>query len=433
MAEDKIGPEDLLVMELVDVVEGRPPRTEAYKKSYGGAAYLNGTGSGNWEPVARAVEFGATQGEAQKPAREALLKTIFPLMRSRFMITETMSLIYGSMHLAAFASIARTALAQNDQEVASEALACIRLYLSIAAARQLPDGRVLVAGMRSAGHEAWEYGDPWASFALDLALQRDTSRSFAALKKAGKGPKNAWQKAVFTGCQSALVQAMKGWQEDSPLPSGFQATTPLHVLKTSEGVATWIEQNHNSNTKPEICSVWTGGEVTTLPGPRLAALHGKRTNRGWIEASCRREDDKLVVVIDGETFSVPLPGGDVRLSLRISAAGEIEESPNRPDGPDPEGPDPGDPDPETPDPEVPDPEVPDPEPDGSTIDVEALAAEVEALGAQPPETAAAVALVRGRQWQEASQVVFNLMVPKRNQGARVALSNRLAAMAVSFR
>lgn len=62
-------------------------------------------------------------------------------------------------------------------------------------------------------------------------------------------------------------------------------------------------------------------------------------------------------------------------------------------------------------------------------DVEALVVEVAALGAQPEDSAVAVAFVRARDWFAASRAVSQLMVPQRNRRAAVELSDRLAAMA----
>lgn len=62
-------------------------------------------------------------------------------------------------------------------------------------------------------------------------------------------------------------------------------------------------------------------------------------------------------------------------------------------------------------------------------DIEALVAEVAALGAQPDQTEPAVALVRARRWNEAGDAVGALAVPRKRLGQRDELAQRLAGMA----
>ena len=390
---DKIGPEDLLVEELRVVITGKRPATEEWKKDHRGAAYLDGSGSANWGPVEAAVKYALEPDSI----RQWLAETFFPLMRSRFMVSEVMSLIYGSMHLAAFASIAATAETLGDAAILGEARACTRLYLSVLAQRECPDGRILVAGCRSAGHAAWEHGDPWGRWCLSLATGKGERDAFAGLKAAGEGPAKAWQSSVFLAFADQLGAALPSAQS-SPASLGFRAMTDLHVARCSEGVATWIGCNVNANTKPEMLSVWRDGKIASLPGPGLAAAGGKRVNRGWMDARCGLGVGALIGHMDGVPFEVALPG-EVRSMMTIE--GPEADAPPAPVEPPP---------------------LPGP-------NIEALVAEVATLGAQPEDSAVAVAFLRARDWFAASRAVFQLMVPQRSRRAAVELSDRLAAMA----
>lgn len=393
MTKDKVGPEDLLVEELRAVVQGKRPTTEEWKIDHGAAAYMNGTGSGNWKPVEAAVRY-AIEPESIRPW---LIGVFFPLMRDKFMNTELMSLIYGAMHLGAWLSIARTAEALGDAAILREARACVRLYLWILAQRQCPDGRVLVAGCRSAGHAAWEHGDPWGRYALALATGNGRESAFAGLKAAGEGPAKAWGMAVFGACFDQLSIA------GSVLPGvGFRAATDLHVVRCSEGVATWVGRNVNSNTKPEMLSIWQRGKITTIPGPELGAQGGQRVNRGWMEATCRYLDGELKGSRDGVPFSLRLPGAILsHIELPGPSDGVIEH--------------PADPPPATPPP--------------AGIDIEALVAEVLALGAQDSDAGFVIAQIRTQSWLNASRMASQLAVPKRLASAKWALSDRFAKMA----
>lgn len=322
---EAMGPEDFLTLELLDVCQNRAPRTDYWRKDYGGEAYISGAGSQNWQPMKAAIEYRIdTQIHGLKSnIRAWLLSTFFPYMRRRFMGSEIMSLIYGSMHIASIASIAQTAMEIRDSEVLLEALACLRCYLTIVHARRVEDqGLILVAGMRSGGHDAWIYGDPWAGRTLDIALG-NTSQSgvyWQMLKRAGKGPKRAWEEGVLQACAKPLQAAVTGGFLTDGTISGFTGITDLYVYRSQGGVATWISENHNSNTTPEMFSISSRGlpVIGTLPGPEIYNKGGKRrANRRGMQAVCNREGNTLIGSFDGEEFREHLPGGRVDSILHL--------------------------------------------------------------------------------------------------------------------
>lgn len=332
---EAMGPEDFLTLELLDVCQNRAPRTDYWRKDYGGEAYISGAGSQNWQPMKAAIEYwleyclSIDRERVDRSAIRAwLLSTFFPLMRRRFMGSEIMSLIYGTMHVGSIASIAQTAIEIKDSEVLLEALACLRCYLTIVHARRVEDqGLILVAGMRSGGHDAWIYGDPWAGRTLDIA-QGNASQSgpyWQMLKRAGKGPKRAWEEGVLTACAKPLQSAVSGGFLTDGTMSGFTAITDLYVYRSQGGVATWISENRNGNTTPEIMSVYRKGEpaVGTLPGPEIENRGGKggkgggRANRRGMKAECRREGGSLIGEYDDREFREQLPGGKVEGVLHL--------------------------------------------------------------------------------------------------------------------
>lgn len=175
----------------------------------------------------------------------------------------------------------------------------------------------------------------------------------------------------------------------------------FNVLRSEGGLAVWCESCTNGNTSPVMGSaVYAGGRIVyCLPGnfshsPNMA----------------------LVVSEDGEVLrygrdSLALPGGAELLRFRVPRHGEPWDGAQ----PSPEPPSPADPLP--------------PAPPAPGVDVEGLVLEIEALGAQPEEAGPAAAIVRARRWTDASTAVAGMMVPKKNQRAKVVLSDRLGRLA----
>ena len=117
------GPEDFLVLDLEDVARGRNPRSDEWRRDFGGPEYFSGASSSNWHPAEIAIKYAMATGAEVERVREYLRTIFFPFQRRRFMGSELMTVIYGSMHLGAALVIARTATAYGHGEVRAEALA----------------------------------------------------------------------------------------------------------------------------------------------------------------------------------------------------------------------------------------------------------------------------------------------------------------------
>lgn len=400
------GPEDYLVLELEDVAKGHKPRSDYWRKDWGGPEYFSGAKSSNWHPVEIAIRYAMATGAEVERVRTYLRTIFFPFQRRRFMASELMTVIYGSMHLGAALVIARTASVFGHAEIRSEALAWIEAYLAILSARQLASGYVVVAGMRSAGHEAWVYGDVWGQYALALGEEsRSDADAWHALKKAGKGPERAWQTAVFKACREFLQIALSSLRSRfGAIPEGFSAMCELRVSQWDDGsIATWCGENVNGNTRPELVGVYSARTraIVNYPGEMFSPLVvGEkiiRRNRGPWQARCEMTNSRLVISAETGEIVVPLPApGSPRWTLTLPRESGAS--------------------------------VPIPEPAALPADSEGVAAFVaatRAIGAQDAETEAIIALIRSGRWADAAGAVEVVAVPKRNFRARWSLAESL--------
>jgi len=387
------GPEDYLVWELSDVAQGKRPRSDYWRRDWGGDAYFSGATSSNWHPPELAIKYTLATGAELVRIREYLRSVFFPFQRRRFMGSELLTGIYGSMHLGAFVMIARAAASHGHPEIYSEALECTKLYMAILAARQCQDGRVLVCGMRSAGREFWVRGDVWGRWVL--ALGEEGGSDFAAwnaLRDAGEGPKMAWQTPVFRACREILQEALS-WvhSRGGNFPAGFTAMTELRILEWSSGaLATWVGENTNANTRPEMLATYDPRVAESLrivnyPGALFSPATDPKTgevvrhNRGAWPARCELLNSRLVVTSDDGTASIALPSSGSWSRKWILPA----ESAAVP---------------------VPDP-LPAPE---DPEDAASFIGAVLALGAQDADAERLIALIRSGAWLEAASAVEGL-------------------------
>lgn len=385
---DRRQPEDLLSEALTDVALGRRISNDAWRNDYGGKAAQDGTGSTNWWLLGKAVEAHASW----ETVREHLRTVLFPAFRRWFQISELGTLCYGEVHLLPLGMISKAARLHGDREILAEAQACVSLILTLAAARQCPDGRVLAAGMRSQGYGGAEHGQPWYRHALALAGHGSEAAAMAGLRKAGKGPGKSWKTIVFAAIRDELQAAAPNgppWV----LPAGFTGMTGIAVLGCSRGLVTYVDgRNCNSNTGPLMLSVWEEGVISCPTDGRTQHRH--------IEATCRLDGDAIAWTFDGAPGRTALPGA-IEWQLRLPAFDGAAVPVPVPDQP--------------------------PAPGGVDVfDIEALVAEVAALGAQPDQTEPAVALVRARRWDEAGDAVRAMAVPRKRIGQRDDLAQRLA-------
>lgn len=403
-AAAKSGFEDELCLELQDAAEGRKPKTDTWRLPFGGKNYYSGATSMNWTIMARAIRY----SQGAPGAREELLAEEFPFQRKWFMGSETFSTChkYGMMHVGAWALIAKRAHEAGDFEVATFADRWLLLWFCVQLMRESAPGEaVLIAGLRSAGHPASQ-GDLWARWLLALVLGghgRDADAVEGMLKRAGMAPGKSYKKAVGLACAVAMGRAcapLAGRRPEQVAPREFGSIVPLVIRRSEEGLATWIQANANSNTGPVGASIVTAKGSAVGPVLVIPDSGGGRTRRNVV-VDLRESGGRLVGTFDGEPVDLALPGGAVIDLFRMDAASGGVPAPVDPP---PTAPVPG-------------------------IDIESLVREVESLGAQPDQTIPAVALVRAQKWTEASMAVLAFGVKKKNQGARVALSDRLAKMA----
>ncbi len=174
----------------------------------------------------------------------------------------------------------------------------------------------------------------------------------------------------------------------------------------------------NPNTPSAL---WSFADAVTKRQVRGFPFDPTRKNRGPgspDSIGCAIEDGWVVARSTDERFTArfPLPVSASLWSVVVDENGARIESDAEPVDPPPPGPNGPDPDPTR-----------DPPPQPG-LDVEALAAEVIALGAQPDQTDPAIELVRGRRWAEAGAAVAGMMVPKKKVPARDALAARLTAL-----
>jgi hypothetical protein len=389
-----MAPEDYLVNEILALVQGKKLPSAEWRVDHCGVHWINGAGSINWGTLGAAIHY------SQDPAyREFLMRVFFPTLRVKLLITEWGTLIYGEMHLSAFVTISHFARQYGHADVLAEVQATLRFILAFTAASQCPDGRILVSGFRSGGNAANKYGRPWYQWALGIARQNggEIAAGTAMLRAAGTGPKNSWKTAVLTAYSAELVAACPvgpPWT----LPSGFSAVCDFVILQCERGVVAFGTENRNSNTFPEILSAWEGGQIACLPGiPEV--------RHGYIECALREDGDSIAWTIGPQSGRLPLPG-KVISRLVLPKFGGSTVPPDHPPVDPPRDP-----------------------PPTAGPDIEALVAEVIALGAQSDQTEPAVALVRAQKWTEASAAVFAFGVRHKQQGARIALSDKLAKLA----
>ncbi len=299
------GDEQFLSWDLADVVAGKPPRDPGWDGPGGLSALYSGEGSINLPMLRAAVKLRA--GTAAQVAQAVSdWKELFQFFQKQWMGSELGSRIYGVWHMLAVASVLDWSQKNGNTELAGLAQGWLLHWWCLMKLVEAPDGRLLVVGMRSGGHE------PTAGFLeWTYALAMD-------------GPVDRWE-AVAKELKLGLRQ---NWL--SLLPH-YGLVEPYHILKTEGGIAVWIESNQNGNTTPVAAAVWTPQSLGWLPDNG-----GNRIRQKFEKIDCRPVDGKLVYDSNFQGHQeLALPPGKVlaQITLPLGTADSGGITPDIPDRP----------------------------------------------------------------------------------------------------
>jgi hypothetical protein len=256
------GIEVPLTQELRAAVLGEPLPSNLYLQAGGLASSLTSGGSANWPPMGWAVAY--LQGDTAAPPA---WRAFFQASRVNWMGDEWGSFIYGRMHLLAVAAVAREARKRGDADLEAEALGWLQIWWGICALTEAPNGRIMLPGMRCAGHEPL---GGWREWLLALARGDGGGRARAEAwgHAAGLAMPHQWEWATALALEETLrlsYQPLAGVSvEDLPplLTWGF---ITLHVYRTPRGIAAWLEENRNGNTPPWMAGVSIDGQEIWAP------------------------------------------------------------------------------------------------------------------------------------------------------------------------
>lgn len=309
-----MGRELFVTVELAAAVSGRPLPSASYRESLGAdlAANLTNAKSGNIDLVGAAVAL--VRGE---PVREAWM-AFFGDSERAWMGDEGTSFIYGDMHVAGIGAVAQAAQGVGDAELLAAARAWLRMWWGLQVLAEAPDGRIMLPGMRSGGHEP---GPGWREYWLATARGDDDQirRALAWCHNSGLHPENSWVKTAADALAPALRESYPWLADASPdevaadLPRyGF--LVPVHVYRTPAGVAAWYERNSNPNTPPWLAGVWVNGVEHWAPENGGLFPPGHRYRQQFDRAVVTR--DGSVLHYRGSSFptyldvDIELPPGD---------------------------------------------------------------------------------------------------------------------------
>lgn len=257
------NPEHHLTLELQDVVQGRPPRSQFYLNQPDLVGSLGGQGSQNWPVMGAAVSYCLDL----PGLREKWLAFFAKSMEGLFMGTECWSSTYGLWgHALPVAAVHTHAVAEGQADVAAGALGWLRVFWGVYRECTAPDGTILTVGLRSSPWHDPVQCSTWLAWVRAMALGEDQSRWQALGRTVGLGMRQSFITPTATAVKASLAAAMSLGSPPEPFPA-FACLTPMHVLRGDGFLAVWLDQNVNSNTPPLAAAAWVNGTVTYLPGP----------------------------------------------------------------------------------------------------------------------------------------------------------------------
>jgi hypothetical protein len=311
------GDEQFLSWDLADAVAGKPPRDDVWRGATGLAALKQGTGSINMPLLRLATKLWAGT-PAEQAAAIADWKEVLTFFQGQWMGSELGSRIYGVWHLLSVAAAFGWADANGNPELSALAQGWLLHWWCLMKLIEAPDGRLLMVGMRSGGHE------PNAGFlewVWALATDGPVPKWEATAKTLGLGLKQNWIYAAGMSLKEVLRKSaapIREGQDPAALIPNYGLVVPYNVLKTEGGMAVWIPENRNGNTTPVAGVVWTPQSLDWLP-----KNGGRRIRQQFEKIDCRIDGANLVYdsILQGHD-ELPLPPGQVlaRVTLPIGTA-----------------------------------------------------------------------------------------------------------------
>mgnify|MGYP000069473831 CR=1 FL=1 len=298
------NPEQSLSLELLDALKGTAPRTDSWKTGDGMAAAMTGAGSVNIPMLRWAVRlyrdpvtFGAV----------ATWSNFLTFSRGAWMSSEVGSRIYGQWHVLSVAAVYSWAKKNGRPTLAQQAKEWLVHYWAFCKLAEAADGRILLLGMRSAGHVPnpglieWLYA---------LAMEGNTAYWEAQARMYHEGLKLSWEYQAALVLKQDLIDSaasVKAAARPETVIPHYGLRTRYHFLRTTGGLAVWCEQNVNGNTAPVMGAVAGAGTLDWLP-----ANGGLRIRQKFETATCARSGSTLQYhgSFHGDQ-SLPLPGGTV--------------------------------------------------------------------------------------------------------------------------
>jgi hypothetical protein len=306
------GDEQFLGWDLADVVAGKPPRDPGWDGPSGLGALLSGEGSINLPMLRQAVKLRA--GTATQTADAvATWKELFQFFQKQWMGSELGSRIYGVWHMLAVASVLEWAQRNGEADLAGLAQGWLLHWWCLMKLVEAPDGRLLLVGMRSGGHEPNPGVLEWA---WALATDGPVERWEAVAKELKLGLRQQWIYGAALALKETLrasAAPLRQGQDPAALIPHYGLVEPYHVLKTEGGLAVWIEHNQNGNTTPVAAAVWTPQSLDWLP-----TNGGNRIRQKFEQVDCRPEGGKLVYDSNFQGHQeIALPPGKVVAQITL--------------------------------------------------------------------------------------------------------------------
>jgi hypothetical protein len=306
------GDEQFLSWDLADVVAGKPPRDDAWQGPSGLAALQSGEGSINMPMFRQAIKLRAGNA-AERTEAIATWKDLFQFFQGQWMGSELGSRIYGVWHMLAVASVLDWAEKNGQPDLAKLAQGWLLHWWCLLKLVEAPDGRLLMVGMRSGGHEP---NPGFLEWTWALATDGPVDRWEAVAKELNLGLRQNWIYSAAISLKEVLrasaAPIRQGGDPVALIPH-YGLVEPYHVLKTEGGLAVWIEHNQNGNTTPVAGAVWTPQSLDWLPKDG-----GNRIRQKFEQIDCRPQGGLLVYDSNFQGHQeIPLPPGKVLAQVTL--------------------------------------------------------------------------------------------------------------------